>query len=62
MSKNTTKSNNWEEVIHSDFWREVIERACVNQVLSIMMGEIEELKQKIGAAALGQPKGLHSGA
>lgn len=58
MSKNTTKKDNREEINNSEFWREVIERACVNQALSIMMGEIEELKQKIGAQLWGSQQGF----
>jgi hypothetical protein len=47
MNKSTTRKGKREIQINSEFWRAVIEEACINQALSIMMEEIEELKQKL---------------
>ena len=47
MNKNTVKEGKTEIQIDSDFWRTVIEQACINQALTIMMNEIENLKQRL---------------
>jgi len=57
VNKNTIRKGKREIQINSDFWRAVIEQACVNQALSIMMEEIEELKQKLSVQLWGRQKG-----
>jgi putative transposase len=58
MNKNTTRNGNREIKINSDFWRSVIEQACINQALSMMMQEIEELRQKLRVQLWGRQKGF----
>ena len=57
MNKNTIRKGKREIEINSEFWRAVIEQACVNQALSIMMEEIEELKQRLSVQLWGRQKG-----
>jgi hypothetical protein len=57
MNKSTTRKGKREIQINSEFWRAVIEEACINQALSIMMEEIEELKQKLRVQLWGRQKG-----
>jgi putative transposase len=58
MNKNTTRKGKREIKINSDFWRAVIEQACINQALSMMMEEIEELRQKLRVQLWGRQKGF----
>ncbi len=58
MNKNTIKEGKREIQIDSDFWRTVIEQACINQALSIMMNEIENLKQRLRVQLWGRQKGF----
>lgn len=57
MNKNTTRKGKKKIEINSDFWRAVIEQACINQALSMMTEEIEELKQKLRVQLWGRQKG-----
>src|SRR5919108_6173449 len=57
MNKNTIRKGKREIGISSDFWRTVIEQACINQALSMMMDEIEELRQKLRVQLWGRQKG-----
>ncbi|HKZ57819.1 MAG TPA: hypothetical protein VJ024_08965 [Thermodesulfovibrionales bacterium] len=58
MNKNTVKEGKTEIQIDSDFWRTVIEQACINQALTIMMNEIENLKQRLRVQLWGRQKGF----
>jgi len=58
MCKNTTKSLKREARFDSDFWRTVIEQACINQALSIMMNEIECFKEELRVQLWGRQKGF----
>lgn len=58
MSKNTTKSSKTEIQLNSTFWRAVMEQACINQALSIMMSEIEDLKQTLRSQLWGRQRGF----
>ena len=58
MNKNTTRKGKREIEINSEFWRAVIEQACINQALTIMTEEIEELKQKLMVQQWGRQKGF----
>lgn len=58
MCKNTTKSRKREVKTDSEFWRTVMEQACINQALSIMMNEIEDLKQTLRVQLWGRQKGF----
>lgn len=58
MNKNTTRNCKGEIKINSDFWRAVIEQACISQALSMMMEEIEELRQKLRVQLWGRQKGF----
>ncbi|MDA2920213.1 hypothetical protein MYX76_12105 [Desulfobacterota bacterium AH_259_B03_O07] len=53
MCKNTTKSPKREARFGSGFWRAVIGQACINQALSIMMNEIECLKEELNVQLWG---------
>jgi hypothetical protein len=57
VNKNTIRKSKREIQINSDFWRAVMEQACINQALSIMMNEIEELKQVLRVQLWGRQKG-----
>lgn len=57
MNKNTIRKGKREIQINSDFWRAVIEEACINQALSMMTEEIEELKQRLRVQLWGRQKG-----
>ena len=57
MNKNTTRKVKREIEINSEFWRAVMEQASINQALTIMMEEIEELKQKLRVQQWGRQKG-----
>lgn len=57
MNKNTTRRGKREIEINSEFWRAVIEQACINQALSIMMNEVENLKQRLRVQFWGRQKG-----
>ena len=57
MNKNTTRKGKREIEINSEFWRAVMEQACINQALSIMMEEVEELKEKLRVQLWGRQKG-----
>jgi transposase-like protein len=57
VNKNTIRKDKREIQINSEFWRAVIEQACINQALTIMMEEIEELKQKLRVQFWGRQKG-----
>lgn len=57
MNKNTIRKSGREIQIDSDFWRAVMEQACINQALSIMMNEIEELKQRLRVQLWGRQRG-----
>ena len=57
MNKNTIRKGKREIEINSEFWRAVMERACINQALAIMMEEIEELRQKLRVQHWGRQKG-----
>lgn len=58
MNKNTTREGKREIQINSEFWRAVIEQACINQALSIMMNEVENLKQRLKVQLWGRQKGF----
>jgi putative transposase len=58
MCKNTTKSRKREVKTDSEFWRTVMEQACINQALSIIMNEIEDLKQTLRVQLWGKQKGF----
>jgi len=58
MCKNTTKSTKREARFDSGFWRTVIEQACINQALSIMMNAIECLKEELKIQLWGRQKGF----
>ena len=58
MCKNTTKSRKREVKTDSEFWRTVMEQACINQALSIMMNEIEDLKKTLRVQLWGRQKGF----
>jgi hypothetical protein len=58
VNKNTTRKGKREIEINSEFWRAVMERACINQALTIMMEEIEELKHKLRVQLWGKQKGF----
>jgi hypothetical protein len=58
MNKNTTRKGKREIEINAEFWRAVMERACINQALSIMMEEIEELKQELRVQLWGRQRGF----
>jgi transposase-like protein len=58
VNKNTIRKSKREIQINSEFWRAVMEQACINQALSIMMEEIEELKQKLRVQLWGRQKGF----
>jgi transposase-like protein len=57
VNKNTTRKGKREVQMDSDFWRAVMEQACINQALSIMMEEIEGLRQKLRVQQWGRQKG-----
>jgi hypothetical protein len=57
VNKNKIRKGKREIQINSDFWRAVIEKACINQALRIMMEEIEELKQRLRVQLWGRQKG-----
>ena len=58
MNKNTTRKGKREIEINSEFWRAVIEQACINQALTIMMNEAEDLKQRLRVQLWGRQKGF----
>lgn len=58
MNKNTTRKGKREIEINSEFWRAVIEQACINQALSMMMNEVENLKQRLRVQLWGRQKGF----
>ena len=58
MNKNTIRKGKREIEVSSEFWRVVIERACINQALSIMIEEVEELKQRLRVQLWGRQKGF----
>ena len=58
MNKNTIRKGKREIGISSDFWRAVIEQACINQALSMMMNEVENLKQRLRVQLWGRQKGF----
>lgn len=57
MNKNTTRKGKRKIRINSDFWRAVMEQACINQALSMMMNEVENLKQGLRVQLWGRQKG-----
>jgi hypothetical protein len=58
MCKHTTKSMKREVKANSEFWRTVMEEACINQALSIMMNEIKCLKEKLRVQLWGRQIGF----
>jgi putative transposase len=58
VNKNTIRKGKREIGISSDFWRAVIEQACINQALSMMMNEVENLKQRLRVQLWGRQKGF----
>lgn len=58
MNKNTIRKGKREIEINAEFWRAVMEQACINQAMTIMMEEIEELKQKLRVQLWGRQKGF----
>jgi hypothetical protein len=58
VNKNTTRKGKREIEINPEFWRAVMEQACINQALAIMMEEVEELKQKLRVQLWGRQKGF----
>jgi transposase-like protein len=58
VNKNTIRKSKREIEINSEFWRAVMEQACINQALSMMMEEIEEVKQKLRVQLWGRQKGF----
>lgn len=58
MCKNTTKSRKREVKTDSEFWRTVMEQACINQALSIMMNEIDDLRQSLRVQLWGRQRGF----
>ena len=46
MFKNTTNSRKREALFDSEFWRMVIEQACINKALSIMMNAKGDMRHK----------------
>jgi putative transposase len=57
VNKNTTRESKREIEVNSEFWRAVMEQACINQALSMMKEEIEEVKQKLRVQLWGRQKG-----
>ncbi len=58
MNQNTITEGKREIQIDSDFWRTVLQQACINQGLSIMMNENENLKQRLRVQLWGRQKGF----
>ncbi len=58
MCKNTTRSIKREVKTDSEFWRTVIEQACINQALSVMINEIENLRQTLRVQLWDRQKGF----
>ena len=47
MFKNTTNSRKMEALLDSEFWRMVIEQACINKALSIMMNAKGDMRHTL---------------
>jgi transposase-like protein len=58
VNKNTIRKGKREIEINSEFWRAVIEHACINQAMSMMMNEVENLKQRLRVQLWGRQKGF----
>jgi len=58
VNKDTARKGKREIQIDSEFWRAVMEQACISQAMSMMMEEVEELKQKLRVQLWGRQKGF----